>query len=137
MSTLRLKADMSELERKLKEKGCCNVSAYALVYAEDHAYDYITLGYRTGAKGESKSFNSCDPYHTALAAAHAHIDELPAEEDRNRAEFYSLVSRAAEFGRSIGMDETLINPLAEMAKSLASNALTGPKTVEHDDEIPF
>lgn len=134
-----IKAAMSALEARLKAAECTNVNAYALIYSGNVLDDYVTIQYRTSPKSDIQTFCFSGTIEKAIAEANDHIDMLPAPEDRNRAEFYSLISRAAEFGKSIGMDDVLINPLEELAKRLSSNALTGPKATALllNDEIPF
>lgn len=127
-----LKNALDRLEERLEELGCCSISSHALIYSYLSLDDYISISYRVSPKAEQSVFSYYGPIAECLNKAHSHISSIPAKADRERAEFYKLVARAAEFGKSIDMDESLINPLEEMAKKLASNALT-----DQSDEIPF
>lgn len=129
-----LKNALDRIEERLEEKQCCNISTNAAVYSHASLDDYIGITYRTSPKADPTSFYASGSIAECLTKIHSHISSIPAKADRERAEFYKLVSRAAEFGRSIDMDESLINPLEEMAKKLASNAVTFQPV---DDEIPF
>jgi len=143
-----LKNALDRLEERLEEKQCCNIGTSSVVYSHASLDDYIGISYRVSPKADITSFNVAGSIAECLTKIHSHISSIPAKADRERAEFYKLVSRAAEFGKSIDMDESLINPLEEMAKKLASNALTHQFAVEAavgrtapvqdlNDEIPF
>lgn len=143
-----LKNALDRLEERLEEKQCCNISTSSIVYSHASLDDYISISYRTSPKADHTSFHASGSIAECLTKIHSHISSIPAKADRERAEFYKLVTRAAEFGKSIDMDESLINPLEEMAKKLASNAVTfqpiggaavGRTAFAQDlnDEIPF
>ena len=129
-----LKNALDRLEERLEELQCCNISTTSIVHSHATLDDYIGISYRVSPKADMTSFSVAGPIAECLNKIHSHISSIPAKADRERAEFYKLVSRAAEFGKSIDMDESLINPLEEMAKKLASNALTHQFA---GDEIPF
>lgn len=129
-----LKNALDSLEERLEEKQCCNISTTSVVYSHASLDDYIGISYRVSPKADITSFSVSGSIAECLTKIHSHISSIPAKADRERAEFYKLVARAAEFGKSIDMDESLINPLEEMAKKLASNALAFQPA---GDEIPF
>ena len=137
-----LKNALDRIEERLEEKQCCNIFTSSIVYSHAMLDDYIRIAYRTSPKADPISFSANGSIAECLTKILSHISSIPAKADRERAEFYKLVARAAEFGKSIDMDESLINPLEEMAKKLASNALTDQSiTVIRDDtygnDIPF
>lgn len=143
-----LKNALDRLEERLEEKQCCNIHTSSVIYSHAMLDDYIRISYRTSPKADPITFAATGSIAECLTKIHSHISSIPAKADRERAEFYKLVARAAEFGKSIDMDESLINPLEEMAKKLASNAVTfqpiGGEAVgrtafaqDLNDEIPF
>ena len=143
-----LKNALDRIEERLEEKQCCNIHTSSVVYSHAMLDDYISISYRVSPKADPVTFSAVGSIAECLTKIHSHISSIPSKADRERAEFYKLVARAAEFGRSIDMDKSLINPLEEMAKKLASNALTHQFAVEAavgrtapvqdlNDEIPF
>lgn len=63
-----------------------------------------------------------------IAAAEDHIAALTltSAAERNLSEFQKKVAEAIDFGNEHGIDVQWVNPLIEMSRSLASNALPAP-----------
>lgn len=62
------------------------------------------------------------------------IREIPDLNERQRTNYLRKLADAVEYGKQVGIDEALINPLLEQMKKLSSNI------IEHkpaSDDIPF
>lgn len=62
----------------------------------------------------------------ALEGVMLAIQKMPSAAERNLSEFQKKVADAIDFGNEHGIDVQWVNPLIEMSRSLASNALPAP-----------
>lgn len=75
------------------------------------------------------------------------IAATPSLEERQRAEYLKRLAATIEYGKSIGLDEDFINPLALQMKKLSSNIIEHNPVQRYnsdvamsktlDDDIPF
>jgi hypothetical protein len=54
----------------------------------------------------------------------SYVDALPSKAEIEHAEFMTMVGRAIDRGRDMGIDVQFLNPLTAMMEALATNALT-------------
>ena len=59
----------------------------------------------------------------SLVEAHSYIDGLKSKTELEHEEFMTMLGRVMDRAKDMGMDEHFINPLTDMMKRLASNAL--------------
>ena len=59
----------------------------------------------------------------SLVEAHTYIDGLKSKAELEHEEFMAMLGRVMDRAKDMGMDEHFINPLTDMMKRLASNAL--------------
>lgn len=67
---------------------------------------------------------SYDSFEAALSAVEKHLAALPSQEERDLTKFQGMVAEALDFGREANIDAAFINPLSDISKRLASNAIT-------------
>lgn len=65
------------------------------------------------------------------------IREIPDLAERQRTNYLRKIADAVEYGRKVGIDEALINPLLEQMKKLSSNIIEHKPAPATDDDIPF
>lgn len=65
----------------------------------------------------------CDAPDDAIRSAMDAIAKLPSKADRGLREFHKKVAEAIDLGRDVGVDLQFINPLIEMSRKLAENAI--------------
>lgn len=58
-----------------------------------------------------------------LAEAHAYIEGLKSKAELEHEEFMLMLGRVMDRAKDLGMDQHFINPLTDMMKRLATNAL--------------
>lgn len=59
----------------------------------------------------------------SLVEAHVYIEGLKSKAELEHEEFMAMLGRVMDRAKDLGMDEHFINPLTDMMKRLASNAL--------------
>jgi len=59
----------------------------------------------------------------SLTEAHTYVDGLKSKAELEHEEFMAMLGRVMDRAKDLGMDEHFINPLTDMMKRLASNAL--------------
>jgi hypothetical protein len=59
----------------------------------------------------------------SLTEAHTYVDGLKSKAELEHEEFMAMLGRVMDRAKDMGMDEHFINPLTDMMKRLASNAL--------------
>ena len=72
-----------------------------------------------------KSFYGEDPakFDSLITEAHVYIEGLKSKAELEHEEFMLMLGRVMDRAKDLGMDEHFINPLTDMMKRLASNAL--------------
>ena len=72
-----------------------------------------------------KSFYCDDPENidSLLGEAHIYVDGLKSKAELEQEEFMAMLGRVMDRAKDMGLDEHFINPLTDMMKRLASNAL--------------
>lgn len=65
-----------------------------------------------------------DTFAEALDAVETHLAATPSQEERDLTKFQGMVAETLDFGRSANIDAAFINPLSDISKELASNAIT-------------
>lgn len=76
----------------------------------------------------------------ALNLAWNHLREIAEGAERERNNYLKKVAEAVEYGKKIGIDDDLINPLIEQMKKLSSNIVEHKPAAakpEFDYEIPL
>ena len=58
-----------------------------------------------------------------MVEAHTYIEGLKSKSELEHEEFMTMLGRVMDRAKDMGMDEHFINPLTDMMKRLASNAL--------------
>lgn len=61
---------------------------------------------------------------TLLADAAEWVQAQPTKAERERTAYLSRLADAVEYGRKIGIDDALVNPLVEAMKRLSENIIT-------------
>lgn len=82
---------------------------YIVTYHGEDLDDFIS--YSAGTVGR------------AFKQAFDHLNNLPSEDERNLAEFKSDLSKLIDKGNDFNIPVDFMNPIIEMSKSLAENAL--------------
>ena len=59
----------------------------------------------------------------SLVEAHVYVEGLKSKAELEHEEFMAMLGRVMDRAKDLGMDEHFINPLTDMMKRLASNAL--------------
>lgn len=59
-----------------------------------------------------------------LADAAAWVQAQPSKAEREREAYLARLADAVEYGRKIGIDDALVNPLVEAMKRLSANIIT-------------
>lgn len=124
MTIEEIKAALADLVRHMTEKGLQSPRAQYEIKAAETSYIYLKADGTFRGKYDFAFSRSDDPAE-ALAMAADIIAAIPTVEDRDRREFLTKVSDAAEHGRKIGLDhETYIAPLRGVAQAISENLLT-------------
>lgn len=66
----------------------------------------------------------CDTPDAAIAGMLEKVPAWPSEAERNLQEFHRRVADAIDFGNEKGIAAEWLNPIVEVARGLASNAIT-------------
>jgi hypothetical protein len=85
----------------------------------------ISFKVRDDAVYTYKSFYGEDAakINELVTEAHAYIEGLKSKAELEHEEFMTMLGRVMDRAKEMGMDEHFINPLTDMMKRLASNAL--------------
>ena len=85
----------------------------------------ISFKVRDDAVYTYKSFYGEDAakINELVTEAHAYIEGLKSKAELEHEEFMTMFGRVMDRAKDMGMDEHFINPLTDMMKRLASNAL--------------
>lgn len=94
------------------------------------------LSYRISEAGEYKTeWLSGDSALDVLQQMSAHINQLRSKEEREHEAYLRKISDAVEYGRKIGIDQALVNPLIEQMKKLSGNIIEHKPQLA--DDLPF
>jgi hypothetical protein len=123
-----LKAAIANLEAQLIDREMLSVYVDIELRTSDYRIGTLYLRYKTrdDAESQSKYFyaETWSDLGQAFADARAFVAALPSKEEIEHAEFMKMVGRAIDRGRDMGIEVQFLNPLSEMMKALATNALT-------------
>lgn len=64
------------------------------------------------------------------------MNEIPSKVERERNNYLKKIAEAVEYGKSVGIDDDLVNPLIEQMKRLSANIIEHKPPVS-DEETPF
>lgn len=134
MTTLiQLQNTINDLEGFARNRGLSSVTINVEFRANAEPsifyswYDPIT------AENTSAWVYNSNPFG-GLAEVEAIIKTLPSKEDRERNQYLKHLAKAVEYGKKVGLDDTLINPLELQMKRLSANIIEHKPNVE---DIPF
>lgn len=66
----------------------------------------------------------CDSPEEAFAGVMEMLAKMPSPEERDLREFQKRTAELIDFGNEVGIEAKFLNPITEMARDLAENALT-------------
>lgn len=68
--------------------------------------------------------SSFDGFDSVYSAAQAKIANLPNVSQKARIEFQERLGNLIDYARKIGIEDSFVNPIADLAQELAENAIT-------------
>ena len=128
MTVSALKSCAWTIAEHLKEKGL--LSAGYDIQLPDSGYRFatITFHYKTREDGatiwQHFKVEDVDYLLDTLQEAAQWAEDLKGIEELEHEEFLKMLGKTLDRAREMGIDTNVINPLEEMMKSLATNALT-------------
>jgi hypothetical protein len=116
------------LQARLKSRDFIDPVVTLSVSTEDWRAVRIEVSFkvRDDSQYTYKSFYGDDAslISDSLVEAHVYIEGLKSKAELEHEEFMAMLGRVMDRAKDLGMDEHFINPLTDMMKRLASNALT-------------
>ena len=115
------------LQARLKSRDFIDPVVTLSVSTEDWRAVRIEVSFkvRDDSQYTYKSFYGDDAalISDSLTEAHTYVDGLKSKTELEHEEFMLMLGRVMDRAKDMGMDEHFINPLTDMMKRLASNAL--------------
>lgn len=129
MTQDEMQAAVDKLAAMMGEKGLRIPSATVNINA--NAAGNVLLQWAKGNDSWASEYKAFTDGNLSdqIAAATAWIAAQPTPEERKLREFQTALGRVIDLGRENGIDVAFVNPLAELAKSLAENAITDQREV--------
>jgi len=145
MTYEEIKHQLNGMTKLLLSKGMRSPTAQLQIIAESQCYTQIS--YYEDDEFRTKT-NWEDDHGVALNLMWNHIREIPELEERQRNNYLKKIAAAVEYGKKVGIDDTLINPLMEQMKRLSANIIEHKpqppkvyaariKELNETDDIPF
>jgi hypothetical protein len=115
------------LQARLKSRDFIDPEVSLSVSTKDWRTTCIEISFkvRDDSQYTYKSFYGDDAslISDSLVEAHVYIEGLKSKAELEHEEFMAMLGRVMDRAKDLGMDEHFINPLTDMMKRLASNAL--------------
>jgi hypothetical protein len=115
------------LQARLKSRDFIDPEVTLSVSTKDWRTTCIEISFkvRDDSQYTYKSFYGDDAslISDSLVEAHVYIEGLKSKAELEHEEFMAMLGRVMDRAKDLGMDEHFINPLTDMMKRLASNAL--------------
>ena len=123
-----LKSCAWTIAEHLKEKGLISASYDINLPDSGYRFATITFHYKTREDGatiwEHFKVETEDDMLDTLQAAAQWAEDLKGVEELEHEEFLKMLGKTLDRAREMGIDTNVVNPLEEMMRSLATNALT-------------
>lgn len=127
LSAHRMHVAIKALQHRLKSREFIDPEVTLSVSTKDWRITNIDVSFkvRDDSAYTNKSFYGDDPANieALLTEAHTYVDGLKSKAELEHEEFMAMLGRVMDRAKDMGMDEHFINPLTDMMKRLASNAL--------------
>ena len=138
MTYEEIKHQLNQMSRRLLDKGMRTPNAALQIHADAQCYGQVA--YYEDDEYRTKTEWQDDP-GIALNCMWNHIREIPEKAERERNNYLRKIAAAVEYGKKVGIDDDLINPLVEQLKRLSSNIIEHKPEYEVparvSDDIPF
>jgi len=126
-NALELSTAIKALQTRLKSREFIDPEITLSVSTKDWRTTCLDISFkvRDDSAYTYKSFYGDDAslISDSLVEAHTYIDGLKSKAELEHEEFMAMLGRVMDRAKDMGMDEHFINPLTDMMKRLASNAL--------------
>lgn len=127
INALELHVAIKALQARLKSRDFIDPEVTLSVSTKDWRATCIEVSFkvRDDSQYTYKSFYGDDAalISDSLVEAHVYIEGLKSKAELEHEEFMAMLGRVMDRAKDLGMDEHFINPLTDMMKRLASNAL--------------
>lgn len=127
LSAHRMHVAIKALQHRLKSREFIDPEITLSVSTKDWRTTNIDISFkvRDDSAYTYKSFYGDDPANieAMLTEAHTYVDGLKSKAELEHEEFMAMLGRVMDRAKDMGLDEHFINPLTDMMKRLASNAL--------------
>lgn len=143
---MNIKTELEALSKLLLDKGCASVDLQFLIRTDVEYRGEVNYYPDDNYQGYQSIYFHGDTEDEVLKKMRQHIYALPSLAERQRNEYLKKLGSAVEYGKKIGLDEHLINPLELQMKKLSGNIIEYHEntnyvvqSANHDlnDEIPF
>jgi hypothetical protein len=128
MNVSALKSCAWTIAEHLKEKGLISASYDINLPDSGYRFATITFHYKTREDGatiwQHFKVEDVDYLLDTLQEAAQWAEDLKGIEELEHEQFLKMLGKTLDRAREMGIDTNVINPLEEMMKSLATNALT-------------
>ena len=128
MTVSALKSCAWTIAEHLKEKGLISASYDIQLPDSGYRFATITFHYKTREDGatiwQHFKVEDVDYLLDTLQEAAQWAEDLKGIEELEHEQFLKMLGKTLDRAREMGIDTNVINPLEEMMKSLATNALT-------------
>lgn len=125
LSAHRMHVAIKALQHRLKSREFIDPEITLSVSTKDWRTTCIETSFKVRDDYTYKTFYGEDAANieALLTEAHTYIDGLKSKAELEHEEFMAMLGRVMDRAKDMGMDEHFINPLTDMMKRLASNAL--------------
>lgn len=127
INATELHVAIKALQARLKSREFIDPEVTLSVSTKDWRTTCIEVSFkvREDSQYTYKSFYGDDAslVSDSLVEAHVYIEGLKSKAELEHEEFMAMLGRVMDRAKDLGMDEHFINPLTDMMKRLASNAL--------------
>ena len=128
MTVTALKSCAWTIAEHLKEKGLISASYDITLPDSGYRFATITFHYKTREDGatiwQHFKVEDVDYLLDTLQEAAQWAEDLKGIEELEHEQFLIMLGKTLDRAREMGIDTNVVNPLEEMMKSLATNALT-------------
>jgi hypothetical protein len=127
INALELHVAIKALQARLKARDFIDPEVSLAVSTKDWRTTCLEVSFkvRDDSQYTYKSFYGDDAslISDSLVEAHVYVEGLKSKAELEHEEFMAMLGRVMDRAKDLGMDEHFINPLTDMMKRLASNAL--------------
>jgi hypothetical protein len=135
MNTSSIKQQLNVLREEAITRGLAR-PRFKIEIENDCQY-YGTWSWEAEGRGTYDSIFS-DSIGVILTKFRSGLYAVGSKEERERNEYLKRLASTIEYGRSIGIDENFINPLAMQMKELSANVIEHkPSPRDEFDDVPF